>query len=307
MFDGLKIKFVLVCQSKWTNQNVSASRGLRAPTFSSSQKISRREKAKSTNNKMPPLQPLIQRQDSDTRGRHLVAAAHISKGELVFCERPMISLQSTGNVFSGALTCHYCGAFIGTPEQALTIATDPMQLPKIATSEDQQDIGDHSIVPCRDKCGAVYCSKECRVDDFEFGGHKELCTGLIEEENHPLVEFKKHAIESNEIFLLIAQWIARIHIQDVPYHDDETQNTHPYTDFMMNPWWDVVSMKLPFDKSASSDAEIEELVESCRRLCKESHAFLQQAWSKHKNSKWVTPLAMARLIGSLEQNCVGGM
>ena len=232
-----------------------------------------------------------------------MANEQINKGELVFCERPMICLQTTGNVFGGALTCHYCGAFCGTPEQALTIATDPLQLHQITVQE--QNAGDHSIIPCRDKCGAVYCSMECQEDDYEWGGHKELCTGVIEEEHHPLVEFKKHAIESNEIFLLIAQWIARIHNQQVPYHDDEHDNTHPYTDFMMNPWWDVVSIQSPFDTDSNKE-EMERLVESCKRLCDESWAFLDQAWWVHKDSKWLTPLAMARLIGSLEQNCVGG-
>lgn len=217
----------------------------------------------------------------------------------------MIFIQSTGNVFSGALTCHYCGAFCGTPEQALTIATDPMQLQEITTSE--SSVGDHSIIPCRDKCGAVYCSLECQQDDFRWGGHQQLCTGWIKEENHPLVDFKRHAIESNEIFLLIAQWIARIHNQKVPYNDDENENTHPYTDFMMNPWWDVVSIKSPVDgKTDSDDAEMERLVESCKRLCQESHGFLEKAWPDNKDSKWLTPLGMARLIGSLEQNCVGG-
>ena len=253
-----------------------------------------------------PIKPLMRRRDSATRGRHLVAEDHIAKGQLIFCERPMIALQSTGNAFSGALCCHYCMAFVGKPEHALEIAANPMVLPEITTKdhpEDQKEVGDgHALVPCRKRCGQVYCSIECQQDDWEWGGHKKLCTGWIEDLDHPLLKFKQHSVETNEIFLLIAQWLTRIHNQHVPYNEDDSLNTHPYTDFMMNPWWDVATLPLVKDPLAADEAT--ELENSCKRLCKESHSFLQEAWPEQE-SQWLTPLGMARLIGSLEQNCVG--
>jgi hypothetical protein len=251
-----------------------------------------------------PLKPLMRRRDSDSRGRHLVADDHISKDQLIFCERPMIVLQSTGNVHSGVLCCHYCMAFVGKPEQSLDIAADPSQLPEITTKDDQEDGGDHALISCRNKCGQVYCSPECQEDDWEWGGHKELCTGWIEDDEHPLLKFKQHAIEANEIFLLIAQWLARIHKHNISYHEDDSLNAHPYTDFMMNPWWDVATLPLKNDPMGFADAIL--LEKSCKRLCDESHAFLQEAWPEYESSEWLTPLGMARLIGSLEQNCVGG-
>lgn len=252
-----------------------------------------------------PIKPLVRRRDSETRGRHLIAEDNIVKGQIIFCERPMIALQSLGNSFSGALCCQYCMSFVGTPEQALEIASDPTCLQAITTKDHPEQMeGEHALIACRYKCGHVYCSLECQQDDWEWGGHKELCTGNIEQTNHPLLKFKQHSVETNEIFLLVAQWLARIHNHDIPYHEDDKQNTHPYTDFMMNPWWDVAT--LPLMNSPQAAEERAELEQSCKRLCEESHAFLQEAWPLHDVSQWLTPLGMARLIGSLEQNCVGG-
>ena len=253
-----------------------------------------------------PVRPLARRANSPTRGRHLLASERIEKGNLIFCERPMVALQSTGNVHEGVLVCHYCMAFCGSPGQALRVAADPTELEGIVTSDpspDQHD-GDHALIPCRHRCGQVYCSLECQEDDWKWGGHKELCTGCIEDLEHPLVQFRIHAVHSNEIFLLIAKWLALIHNQKVPYNDDDTApNLHPLIDFSMNLWWDIT--KLSFADSPTDSAEMVALDRSCRTLCDESHAFLEAAWPEHKDSKWLTPSGIARLIGSMEQNCIG--
>jgi hypothetical protein len=263
---------------------------------------------------MTTLPPLIHRADSDTRGRHLAAATHIEKGRLLFCERPMIALQSTGNVHEGILVCQYCQAFCGTPEMALQIAAFPTCLPEITTNEPTTNDNDeqYNMIPCPDKCGHVYCCRECQQDDWAWGGHEELCTGKIEDPEHPLLQFKKHAISTNEIFLLVAVWMARIQKQQIPYnHDNDNQDSqhdhHPYTDFCMNLWWDVACLPLKDEPMGFTEAVT--LEQSMRRLCKESHGHLSQAWQKQKaavgdDSNWLTPVGMSRLIGSLEQNCM---
>ncbi len=253
-----------------------------------------------------PVKSLVRRSTSPTRGRHLLANDKIQKGQLIFCERPLVALQSTGNVHSGALVCHYCMAFCGSPAQALQIAADPTRLQEITTSDPlpEQQNGDHALIPCQHKCGQVYCSIECQQDDWEWGGHKELCTGWIDDANHPLVRFRHHAIQSNEIFLLIGKWLARIHNQNVPYHEDDCSlDLHPLVDFSMNLWWDVAT--LPFVNDLMRCAEVIALNRSCRRLCEESQALLESAWPEYKGSPWLTPIGFAKLIGSLEQNCIG--
>lgn len=215
-------------------------------------------------------------------------------------------LQSTGNVHRGVLVCHYCMSFCGTPAQSLRVAADPTQLQEIATSDPppDQQTGDHALIPCQHKCGHVYCSVECRQDDWEWGGHRELCTGCIEDPDHPLIEFGRHAVRSNEIFLLIAKWLARIHNHNIPYHEDDTSpDVQPLVDFSMKLWWEVATLPLANDPMGFADMLL--LDQSCRRLCEESHALLEAAWPQYKDFQWLTPIGIARLIGSLEQNCIG--
>jgi hypothetical protein len=266
---------------------------------------------------MTTLPPLIRRADSDTRGRHMAAATQIEKGRLLFCERPMVALQSTGNVHRGILVCHYCQAFCGTPEIALQVAADPTCLPNITTNDEPTDDNQtneeqYNMIPCPDKCGHVYCCRDCQQDDWAWGGHEELCTGKIEDPEHPLLKFKKHAISTNEIFLLVAVWMARIQKQKIPYHDDQDsqRDCHPFTDFCMNLWWDVTC--LPLKGEPMGFAEAVTLEQSLKRLCKESHGHLSQAWQKGRVSdgdsdpnNWLTPLIISRLVGSLEQNSMG--
>jgi hypothetical protein len=326
-----------------------------------------------------PQQPLFQYQRHATdekRGRCLVATDEIQKAQLIFLERPVIAMQSIGNSHEGVLVCSYCMAFCGRPKQALDVASDPTLLLEISTTngdtgngddddddDDDDDVDDglnnnviddkHTIHCCRHKCGHIYCSRECQQDDWEWGGHQELCTGTIpdpddqdEEETsknqdqdqdqdqqeldtnnsigkdeeipsmHPLLQFKLHARETNEIFLLVATWLVRILKQNLPYYDDDSMHDHPYTDFQMNAWWDVKTTELlaqPGDRT-SNIAEAKSLELILKELCKESHSFLSQALLLNRqdavdcsfiNSPWLTPLGMARLIGSLEQNCLG--
>ena len=323
------------------------------------------------------------REKRSRRGRHLVATSNISKGQLVFCERPMVCLQSTGNVYSGVLVCHYCMSFCGSPSQSLEIAANPSSLPTITTAkhevsnstQNEQELDSSSryaLISCRYYCGHVYCSIECQQDDWMWGGHEQLCTGCIgndanvksdeqeqpnesskeegsdgNDENkvndgaenddgctddtndHPLLQFKRHAIESNEIFLLIAVWIARIHRhldlqKSLGNSSDEAEDIdprHPYVDFCMNPWWEVAC--LPYQNKPLGFGKAITLEQSLKRLCSESCSYLQAAWKLHYSqqeqgqladvasseihlsSSWLTPLGMSKLIGSIEQNCMG--
>jgi len=305
----------------------------------------------------------------------LIASADIRKDNLIFVERPVIAMQSTGNVHEGALVCSYCMAFCGIPEQCIRVISDPSCLEEITTKyssqsrineEDNGDvnnsvIGDpHALYCCRHNCGHIYCSLECQQDDWKWGGHKELCTGMIPDPDEPtsnqeqlqlgtntltgiedeyvndglspiesvddattpidpLLQFKVHARNTNEIFLLVATWLVRILKHDIPYHDDDNMNTHSYTDFQMNTWWDVKAKEEEILKSKQEDSEEiyekdndlggESLEDILKELCKESHSYLSQTLKtrlpQSQDSPWLTPVGMARLIGSLEQNCLG--
>ena len=65
---------------------------------------------------------LFQRNDDPSKGRHLIASQKISQGELIFIEKPLLSLQTLGNAHEGALCCRYCRAFIGGPDLNIMVS-----------------------------------------------------------------------------------------------------------------------------------------------------------------------------------------
>jgi hypothetical protein len=227
------------------------------------------------------------RQDDSLRGRHLVAARRIQKDELIFCERPLCSLQSIGNVHQGALVCRACRAFCGGPSLCLKLASGSLKREDVFHEEP-------SLVPCRQKCGEVYCSIECEHDFWKC--HTLLCTGPIKDENHPLLEWKRHAILNNEIFLLVGDVLSAI------LAFPELMGA--YTDFTMVPWWTVAT--LPFVDKPMGFPEASALESSCQSLCEESAYLLNQALKlQGVETELITPLFIAQIIGAFEQNSIG--
>lgn len=53
-------------------------------------------------------------------------------------------------------------------------------------------------------CGELYCSEECREQDFRTG-HRLLCVGPLETTEHPLYQFKMHALATNEVRLCLVR------------------------------------------------------------------------------------------------------
>jgi SET domain len=225
------------------------------------------------------------RQDDEIRGRHLVAARTIKKGELIFCERPLCSLQSLENVHQGALACRCCRAFCGGPSLCLKLASGSLERENI--------FNDSNLIPCRQKCGEVFCSKECEQDFWLC--HEHLCTGPIDDENHPLLQWKRHAIENNEIFLLVGDVVASI-----VAHPDLMDTFH---DFSMIPWWNVATLSFA---NSSDSTEALELSSQCKNLCEESSKLLNDVLKlKGVERDFVTPLFIGQVIGAFEQNSMG--
>jgi SET domain len=287
--------------------------------------------------------PLFRRCDDDDdddapdggeqqRGRHLVANQRIDQGRLIFVERPLVALQSLGNPI---WACHACKAFVGGPQAALSILAH-RHYPELTTTttttnaddDDDDPITSGSfskVVPCRHACGQVYCSQECE-QDFWDARHQYLCTGMIREEKHcewstpeqqqqqqqhPLIRFKQHAVTTNEIFLLVAEWIVAeytlvqeqtkqqqqqkaaaasiypsswIQSQDIffPSTDNSSsssKNNNPYDDFLMEPWWDV-DEGTTTQEDDDDDNDTEATKEILKNLCQEASQFWQQHWDR---------------------------
>ena len=61
-----------------------------------------------------------------------------------------------------------------------------------------------------------------------------------------MIKFKLHAIQTNEIFLMVADWIVRIiclRARDIRSYSSSNLNEvlEPFFDFTMTPWWDVIT------------------------------------------------------------------
>ena len=193
------------------------------------------------------MKPLFARKDDPIKERHLIANQDISKDELIFVERPLLSLQSIGNAHQGALCCRCCRSFVGGPDLAISVASGKINRENIWDfhRENKQDLtsccdinidtdidiareDNYRMVPCRNGCGEIFCSQDCEEEMWSCGGHDLLCTGLIPEpesqsssaqanENadfcdqlHPLLQFKVFAVQNNEIFIMVADLIAAV-------------------------------------------------------------------------------------------------
>lgn len=231
-----------------------------------------------------------------------------------------MALQSLGNP---AWVCHCCKSFVGGPYAALKIlATQTLPNVDELSVQDQQqsfyddDDGNNNedqsswdVIPCRQNCGQVYCSKECE-EDFWQSRHRFLCTGKLSD-NCPLVKFKQYAMQTNEIFLLVAEWIAAAYTykksreDSLLNNDSEKHDEDPFEDFLMEPWWELGD---PQSDGQKAEGDI------LKKLCEEACHLWRQHWEVLKEeeklpqqtiSDITTPLYMANIIGACELNSIG--
>lgn len=123
-------------------------------------------------------------------------------------EAPLVSIQHAENRPS-AWACSHCLRFLGTLESQF--ARHQSVLAQLGNSAKNQTngsflpaVGNAETFQCEMGCGESYCSDACRADAFQKH-HRFLCAGLCPSEHHPLIYFKKHALQNHELFLLGAQ------------------------------------------------------------------------------------------------------
>jgi len=262
------------------------------------------------------MDKLYKRHECPSKGRHLVATQKLEKDSLIFVERPLLSLQSLGNAHKGALVCRHCRAFVGGPDLCLAIACGRISRNGVwdYVKEKQKVKAEEEIcfmVPCRNDCGEIFCSKDCEEEMWCCGGHELMCTGLIPEpltqtndesseksddqlrdQLHPLLRFKLHAIQSNEIFLMVGDLVATVvslrrqYIEKSEFEQNIYVNTTqmsnleeilmPYLDFTLKPWWEVAT-----EPSISDPTKLEEMIylnKTLRELCSTSAKYLKEAF-----------------------------
>ena len=192
------------------------------------------------------------------------------------------------------MVCHYCKTFLYDREIQLKLSAGEIGRDEIHCLDDLPK----SIVNCRSKCGTLYCSKKCEEESWL--SHSFMCTGNISEVecgDHPLMNFKVHAIQSNEIFLLVAEWIIKVlvsrAIEILMYKNSQNHDKgrsledilEEFCDFTMVHWWDVVAYatddNLNYnevlvsdtdygDDSSSEFIEEQDLTDTLKMLCEDS-------------------------------------
>mmetsp|Transcript_16855 Transcript_16855/g.25350 ORF Transcript_16855/g.25350 Transcript_16855/m.25350 type:complete len:468 (-) Transcript_16855:7-1410(-) len=248
---------------------------------------------------------------SPLHGNGICATKPIFAGDMIFCELPSLFLQTIPNK-QDVLVCSNCARFVGSYGTQLSLLTREAQRQQYLY-DSQNFEGDatlSSIIPCFHQCGEVYCSDKCRNIHYH-NGHSLCCTGQISEEDaaeHSLIQFKQHAVETNEIFLLVGDLFARVCARsDAAEGELKCEAVRsvlePYECFVRHAWWEVALV----NNGNCTAAEQDNLRRTLYRLVQESWGMLNRALCLEERglAGLLSAEYMARTIGMFEQNNVG--
>ncbi|CAM9529101.1 unnamed protein product [Chrysoparadoxa australica] len=273
------------------------------------------------------------------RGRGLFATQDFEAGASLFLERPLVALQSRSNI-SDVMVCGNCLGFVGTVGSQLALLEGTPREQCLKNLEAQAAGPSSTLlspvppVHCSQGCGEVYCSGSCRKAHFTRC-HRLECVGLVSAQEaaaHPLIAFKVHALQTNEIFLLVGEVAATVVLRAEEGGYDEAEHAwEPFRRFVQEPWWEV-AVDHDWDEKGQ-----EEFRESLRRpdpacltglmqhtylacstkvishhlsLCVESSSLFRTAIEhscqlKSPRAREVLAEKWGRIIGMFEQNNVG--
>ena len=277
---------------------------------------------------------------SPLHGEGVKSARNHATGDVIYSEKPLCILQTLPNT-QDVLVCGACHKILGSFDlqikllsKELTRQTLTIQMDNLVDSADPTN----AVFHCPDRCGELYCSTACR--DQHWSRHQLLCTGALTEEEaatSPLIRFKMHACETNEIFLLVADVFAKICSDiDMMRQSKAAGNGEdvaiiaaalaPYDRFVRNLWWDCVvidpSSSSPKPSSSNISGSVtqatandndgdggneENLPSVLKQLVVESWALLREVLNLDGRglTHVLTAEYMARTIGMFEQNNIG--
>lgn len=248
---------------------------------------------------------------SDLHNEGVRSLVDFSKDEIVFQEKPLHFLQTLANK-QDVLVCSYCMKFLGGGENNDVESLLQLQLDiltrKISRQTLNDKVTDYMIYPCGHKCGEYYCSSTCCELHWNHS-HCLLCTGSITDEqaeNSKLLQFKIHAIQSNEIFLLCAEIFAKICLEVELMRKENIPDTEiieivlkPYNGYVRNLWWEAAV--------APKGTNPVVLRKTLMQLVHESWGLLKEALSLEERNleNLLSEEYFSRTIGMFEQNNVG--
>jgi len=137
-------------------------------------------------------------------------------------------------------------------------------------------------------CGVRYCSPECM--GFDLVPHGLLCTAKVDSEAHPLVAFKVHAIQTNDMFLTGARMVA------LALSDDASAKK--FENIQHAPWHDAVPCPADEPDPVQFAQDLKELAEETRHLLEKAILLPQ---SEHERVKTACG-RFSDYLGCLELN-----
>ena len=184
---------------------------------------------------------------SSLHGNGIQAACLCKSGEIIFSEIPRYIQQTVENR-KYAFTCGYCFSFLGTIENQISYLTKALNRSSLCAASSSSE---YKFIPCTALCGEFYCNTRCRDSHWNDGSHAFLCTGQVrddEAEDHPLMQFKIHAISTNEIFLLVADVVVSIigelskiisENPSLPFSTAANIAIQPLDQYVRKLWWEA--------------------------------------------------------------------
>lgn len=120
-------------------------------------------------------------------------------------------------------------------------------------------------------------------------------------------------MQTNEIFLLVGEVVARIVASFIAAADAATDDHHssaitaaqaPFADFVQHPWWDVAVAR---EEDGGMETRGPRLSDSLRSLCERSATLLRDALGPlpRELEEVVSAERVGRIVGMFEQNNVG--
>lgn len=211
---------------------------------------------------------------SELHGDGVRVVNAVEEGAVIFEEKPLLFLQTLQNK-SSVMVCSKCSSFIGSEDFQLSyLKKKDFDRQKVVECLQGQcssftDIEFGDVYSCHQNCGELYCSDSCRSRHWSES-HQFLCTGAISEDDseHPLLEFKRHAVLTNEIFLLCGEVFAQVKANIASGLSAEL-SLQPFANYVRNLWWNCA--RAPPDKS------VEEFQSILKSLVAESFRLLSEA------------------------------
>lgn len=198
------------------------------------------------------------RNEGAPRGRVTYASRAFRAGELMWREPPLIAMQDVDSRRWSmvARACGFCLRFLGPATLQFAHYAHVIH-PDAAPAVDY--VAQGNAIPCGFQCGELYCSEACRAAAYERS-HRLLCVGPLFEK-HPLVRFKRRAIECSDLFVFAAHGVCHV-ICDAAARGVSLDVARRPFSILHHRSWQAIAV----DREDTTPAQFEAMMNDCFKL-----------------------------------------